>query len=147
MRRNLLVALAASAALLLACGENDPAAAAGPLFQTPRLPASRRRCELLQRGEASARCERPAAVRPELFRLGQALAFDKILSGNKDISCMTCHLPGFATGDGSGLSIGAGRRWTRPGAHPSRQHRGHPAKRALRLQPVRAEGRCSGTAG
>ena len=51
---------------------------------------------------------RPARVRPELVRLGQALAFDKILSGNKDISCMTCHLPGLATGDGRSLSIGQG---------------------------------------
>ena len=47
-------------------------------------------------------------VRPELVRLGQALAFDKILSGNHDISCMTCHLPAFATGDGRSLSIGQG---------------------------------------
>src|SRR5215467_14912643 len=36
-------------------------------------------------------------VRPPLVKLGQALAFDKILSGNRDISCMTCHLPAFAT--------------------------------------------------
>jgi cytochrome c peroxidase len=47
-------------------------------------------------------------VRPQLVRLGQALAFDKILSGNHDISCMTCHLPAFATGDGGSLSIGQG---------------------------------------
>ena len=47
-------------------------------------------------------------VRPALSRLGQALAFDKILSGTRDISCMTCHLPAFATGDGKSLSIGQG---------------------------------------
>jgi cytochrome c peroxidase len=47
-------------------------------------------------------------VRNELSRLGQALAFDPILSGNKNISCMTCHLPAFATGDGKSLSVGAG---------------------------------------
>src|SRR5690349_456691 len=50
----------------------------------------------------------PAAVRPALVELGRALAFDKILSGNHDISCMTCHLPRFATGDGRSLSIGQG---------------------------------------
>src|SRR5690348_3854483 len=38
-------------------------------------------------------------VRPELVTLGQLLAFDPILSGNKNISCMTCHMPAFATGD------------------------------------------------
>jgi cytochrome c peroxidase len=57
-------------------------------------------------------------VRPELVRLGQALAFDKILSGNRDISCMTCHLPAFATGDGKSLSVGQGG----VGLGPSREH-------------------------
>jgi len=58
-------------------------------------------------------------VRPALSRLGQALAFDKILSGTRDISCMTCHLPGFATGDGRSLSIGQGGVGLGPGrSHP-----------------------------
>ena len=51
---------------------------------------------------------RPAPVRPELFRLGQVLAFDKILSGNRDISCMTCHLPKLGTADGRSVAIGQG---------------------------------------
>jgi cytochrome c peroxidase len=52
----------------------------------------------------------PAAppVRMALVNLGQALAFDKVLSGNRDISCMTCHLPALGTGDGRSLSIGQG---------------------------------------
>ena len=50
----------------------------------------------------------PAPVRPNLVRLGRMLAFDKILSGNRDISCMTCHLPGLGTGDARSLSIGQG---------------------------------------
>ncbi|MGE0552202.1 MAG: cytochrome-c peroxidase [Gemmatimonadales bacterium] len=50
----------------------------------------------------------PPPVRPALARLGQALVFDKVLSGNRDISCMTCHLPGLATGDARSLSIGQG---------------------------------------
>jgi len=50
----------------------------------------------------------PPKVRPTLVRLGQALAFDKIISGPRNISCMTCHLPQFATGDGRSLSIGQG---------------------------------------
>jgi cytochrome c peroxidase len=36
------------------------------------------------------------------------LAFDRILSGNRDISCMTCHLPAAGTGNGRSLSIGQG---------------------------------------
>ena len=47
-------------------------------------------------------------VRPQLSHLGQALTFDPILSGNKDISCGTCHFPAFGTGDGRSLSIGQG---------------------------------------
>ena len=60
---------------------------------------------------------RPAAVRPELVRLGQALSFDPLISGNKNISCMTCHLPAFATGDAKNLSIGEGGT----GLGPTRQ--------------------------
>jgi len=57
-------------------------------------------------------------VRRTLSRLGQALAFDKILSGPRDISCMTCHLPAFATGDGKSLSVGQGG----VGLGPDRSH-------------------------
>lgn len=57
-------------------------------------------------------------VRTPLVLLGQSLAFDKILSGNRDISCMTCHLPAFATGDGRSLSIGQGGT----GLGPPRRH-------------------------
>jgi cytochrome c peroxidase len=60
----------------------------------------------------------PPYVRPALVRLGQALAFDKILSGNQDISCMSCHLPTFATGDARSLSIGQGGA----GLGPERVH-------------------------
>lgn len=60
----------------------------------------------------------PAPVRPALVTLGQALAFDKELSGNRDISCMTCHFPAYGTGDGRSLSIGTGAT----GLGPGRQH-------------------------
>ncbi|MGH7470746.1 MAG: cytochrome-c peroxidase, partial [Longimicrobiales bacterium] len=52
----------------------------------------------------------PPAVRFKLVRLGQALAFDRILSGNRDISCMTCHHPSLATDDDRHLAIGQGAR-------------------------------------
>jgi cytochrome c peroxidase len=57
-------------------------------------------------------------VRPALALLGQALMFDKELSGNRDIACATCHLPSQATGDGRALSIGQGAT----GIGPSRVH-------------------------
>ena len=60
----------------------------------------------------------PPPVRPALARLGQALAFDKILSGNRNIACTTCHLPKFATGDGKSLAVGEGG----VGLGPTREH-------------------------
>ena len=51
---------------------------------------------------------KPPAVRSGLSLLGQALAFDKELSGNRDISCMTCHLSSGATVDGRSVAIGQG---------------------------------------
>ncbi|HEX6964678.1 MAG TPA: cytochrome-c peroxidase [Gemmatimonadaceae bacterium] len=50
----------------------------------------------------------PHPVRPALVRLGQALMFDPILSGNHDITCATCHFPTYGTGDTHSVSIGTG---------------------------------------
>jgi cytochrome c peroxidase len=47
-------------------------------------------------------------VRPSLVALGEALAYDRILSGNRDVSCMTCHHPRFATADERVLPAGVG---------------------------------------
>lgn len=43
-------------------------------------------------------------------RLGAQLFFDKVLSGNQNISCATCHHPLADTGDGLSLPIGEGGR-------------------------------------
>lgn len=40
--------------------------------------------------------------------LGQLLFYDAILSGNRNVSCATCHHPRFATGDGVSLGLGDG---------------------------------------
>ena len=45
---------------------------------------------------------------PALVTLGEALFFDKLLSGNGDIACATCHHPALATADGLPLSFGTG---------------------------------------
>lgn len=52
--------------------------------------------------------EAPAPGNPAQAELGRMLFFDKILSGNRNISCATCHTPHFATGDGLPLAIGEG---------------------------------------
>jgi cytochrome c peroxidase len=41
-------------------------------------------------------------------RLGQLLFFDPVLSGNRTVSCATCHHPRFATSDGLSLGLGDG---------------------------------------
>jgi cytochrome c peroxidase len=41
-------------------------------------------------------------------RLGQLLFYDPILSGNKTVSCATCHHPRFGTSDGLSLGLGDG---------------------------------------
>lgn len=50
----------------------------------------------------------PAADSAALVTLGEALFFDKLLSGNRNISCATCHHPDLATGDGLPLPLGEG---------------------------------------
>lgn len=47
---------------------------------------------------------------PAVVELGQALVFDKILSGNRDVSCGTCHHPATHLSDGNSLPIGTGGR-------------------------------------
>ena len=48
------------------------------------------------------------APSPDKVELGRMLFFDKILSGNKNISCATCHHPTLASGDGLSLGFGEG---------------------------------------
>jgi cytochrome c peroxidase len=40
--------------------------------------------------------------------LGRNLFFDKVLSGNRNIACASCHQPAVATGDGLSLALGEG---------------------------------------
>ena len=74
----------------------------------------------------------PPSVRDELVSLGRSLAFDKIISGNRDVSCMTCHLPTMATGDGKSLPVGQGGTGLGPErSHPDEQFTlRHPSSRA-----------------
>jgi len=43
-----------------------------------------------------------------MVQLGEALFYDKLLSGNRNISCATCHHPTAGTGDGLPLPLGEG---------------------------------------
>ena len=105
--------LTASATLigLFGCGEENataPEAVAGPEMSKTEKDALAAEVRLLTAGRGITALGRPPMVRQALVKLGRDLAFDKILSGNRDISCMTCHLPSLATGDFRSLSIGQG---------------------------------------
>jgi len=54
----------------------------------------------------------PAPVFPEMdparVELGWLLFYDPILSGNRNISCASCHHPRFGTSDGLSLGVGEG---------------------------------------
>jgi cytochrome c peroxidase len=50
----------------------------------------------------------PPAQNAALVTLGQALLFDKELSGNRDVACATCHTPATAMSDGQSLAVGTG---------------------------------------
>jgi cytochrome c peroxidase len=115
-RRNLAGALAVAATLWLAgCSDSttaprpEPMAATdGTAAATPEVAALAAEVRQLAAARGMTALQRPAPVRPPLSVLGQALAFDKILSGNRDISCMTCHLARTATADGRSVSVGQG---------------------------------------
>ena len=55
---------------------------------------------------------------PAKARLGQLLFYDKILSGNRNISCGTCHHHRFHGGDGLSLGIGEGGSGVGPDRTP-----------------------------
>ncbi len=109
MRRNLAGVFGAFATLwLAACSENTTSPDAEIQAATAETTALAAEVRQLAATNGMTALVRPAPIRPELSRLGQALAFDKILSGNRDISCMTCHLAALATVDGRSVGIGQG---------------------------------------
>ena len=107
--------------LLAGCGDDatEPSAPPTPEFAlSPAGVALAAEVRQLATTNGITPLARPAPVRPELSELGRLLAFDKVLSGNRDISCMTCHLTKFGTTDARSVAIGQGAS----GLGPSRIH-------------------------
>ena len=125
----------AGAALVAACSADESTAPAASFSKANAALAAEVR--QLAAGRGITPLALPPRVRPALVQLGQALAFDKVLSGNHDISCMSCHLPRFATGDGLSLSIGQGGTGLGPGrTHPSGAFIARNAPAAFNLHAV-----------
>lgn len=98
-RRGLTASLGIGTLLMAGCyGEPTPSE---PV--TPTVDAELR--QSLQRWGVVPIGEMPEQA-PRLVSLGRALFFDPVLSGNRDISCATCHHPSFALGDGRSLPAG-----------------------------------------
>ena len=145
-----LLAASAIVFVLAGCGDDEataPKGAPAPSLSSAEMNALAAEVRQLTAGRGITALGQPPQVRPALVRLGQALAFDKILSGNRDIACMTCHLPSFATGDGRSLSIGQGATGLGPGrVHPQGLFipRNSPALfNMFALQPLFWDGRVS----
>lgn len=51
---------------------------------------------------------KPVGLNEAKYLLGEKLFFEKEISGNRNISCSTCHDPGLGSGDGLPLPIGEG---------------------------------------
>ncbi|MCR9110048.1 MAG: c-type cytochrome [Rhodobacteraceae bacterium] len=67
---------------------------------------------LFSAAEAQDLGPRPVFLKrdPARVKLGQLLFYDPILSGNRTVSCATCHHPALGTADGVSLGIGDGGR-------------------------------------
>ncbi|MAM61564.1 cytochrome c peroxidase [Maritimibacter sp. UBA3975] len=98
-----MIRISASATLLSVC----VAATAGAETPLP-APVSDRDYISIDPGEAA---------------LGQLLFYDPILSGNRNISCATCHHPRFATSDGLSLGLGEGGVGLGPERHVTDENR------------------------
>lgn len=92
---------------------------------------------------AAGKLALPDPIQPDDFHpydakraeLGQLLFYDKLLSGNRNISCATCHHPAHGTSDGLSLGVGEGG----VGLGPSRvivQGENRPLKRVPRNAPA-----------
>ncbi|MGB0678327.1 MAG: cytochrome-c peroxidase [Polyangiales bacterium] len=93
-----LTALWLCSALVTACGDDD-ALTGDPVAL---------RTAMVELGAATPVLPTTLSADDPKLRLGQALFFDKLLSGNRDISCATCHHPVHASADALPLSIGVG---------------------------------------
>ncbi|MEM6995313.1 MAG: cytochrome c peroxidase, partial [Myxococcota bacterium] len=115
-----LITTIAVLAITTACdldrGDDEPPGVQGDREPGTDRPGARPEADLVARVRmlAARHDVRPTPPAPEvsdaMWTLGRALAFDKLLSGNEDVSCMTCHHPSIGTDDDRALPSGVGGR-------------------------------------
>ena len=103
MRSKSLLPLGAALLSLAAAGCDRKSLTSGPV--EPALDA-RLRQQISQWGVMPIGDVAPQ--RAAMVELGRALMFDRELSGNRDVSCASCHHAGAHGGDGLALAIGTG---------------------------------------
>ncbi|MFN8608724.1 MAG: cytochrome c peroxidase [Vulcanimicrobiota bacterium] len=81
--------------------------AVSPVVLTPPAVNDAQLRAAMQQAGVQAVPSPPAPVQAR-FVLGQMLVFDKILSGNKDVACASCHQTGQSLGDGLSVALGTG---------------------------------------
>ena len=95
--------------VILALGVLATANAFADSFTSTKLPPPIKDADYYNAGQPS----------PEKVELGRLLFFDKILSGNRNISCATCHHPSLGSSDGMALPFGEGPKGLGPNRKPS----------------------------
>jgi len=95
------LAVAVCLAMQSACGRETTGV-------TPPPPPDAELRELIARWGVVPILPQEPAANPALVELGRALFFDKVLSGNRDVSCASCHAPSTSFGDGLSLAVGTG---------------------------------------
>ncbi len=110
MVRGFVLSMVATAGLgLTACDTPEPDSSAGAveLRSSDKLPPGQvKKLRALLAANNITPIAAPPSVTPEMFELGEALFYDKILSGTRDVACATCHAPQHASADGRALNVG-----------------------------------------
>ncbi len=99
--------MVASAGLgLAACDAPAPVAVDGKVEMRSGVPGLANRVRGLLNAQRITPIAPPPPVTPEMFALGEALFYDKILSGTRDVACASCHAPQHASADARALNAG-----------------------------------------
>jgi cytochrome c peroxidase len=107
MKKSGLILLLIVILIAVGCSQNQPAEIGQGGLPPQEIDLDEQLRSVIA-GQAVAKLDPGSEPDPAMVTLGQALFFDKLLSGNRDIACATCHHPTEAGGDGLPVSVGTG---------------------------------------